>query len=57
MTWGRPNRELIEEIEVTRKNMVLVGLGNGFTHPDTIKLSHRLDDLLNDLSKPDTREQ
>jgi Spo0E like sporulation regulatory protein len=57
MTWGRSHRELIEEIEVTRKNMVLVGLGNGFTHPDTIKLSHQLDDLLNNLSKPDTREQ
>ncbi|MFJ8246433.1 Spo0E family sporulation regulatory protein-aspartic acid phosphatase [Peribacillus asahii] len=51
------NRELIEEIEVTRKNMVLTGIGFGLTHPDTIELSHRLDNLLNDLYKPNNRDQ
>ncbi|MCQ6277279.1 aspartyl-phosphate phosphatase Spo0E family protein [Bacillus sp. V3B] len=50
------HRERIEEIEVTRKDMILVGSVYGLTHPDTIKLSHRLDDLLNDLYKIETRE-
>jgi hypothetical protein len=51
MVYALSNRELIEEIEVTRKNMVLAGLESGLTHPDTIKFSHRLDELLNNLTK------
>lgn len=52
MIWKLSNRELVEEIEAIRKDMVSTGLVYGFTHPDTIKLSHRLDDLLNDLFRP-----
>lgn len=45
------NSELLEEIEQTRKSMVYKGLASGFTHPETIRLSQRLDILLNELHK------
>ncbi|MGO4888407.1 aspartyl-phosphate phosphatase Spo0E family protein [Anaerobacillus sp. MEB173] len=43
-------QKLVEEIETTRQHMMTVGLKNGLTHSDTIKLSTKLDNLLNFLS-------
>lgn len=43
--------ELIEDIESTRKSMIQVGATFGLTHPETIKISQRLDQLLNKLNK------
>ncbi|WP_180994220.1 aspartyl-phosphate phosphatase Spo0E family protein [Bacillus sp. Marseille-P3661] len=43
-------RELIKEIEITRKNMVTNGLELGFTHEHTVTLSTKLDELLNCFS-------
>lgn len=40
-------RELIEHIEQLRKKMVTVGMAEGFTSDETIKLSKRLDYLIN----------
>lgn len=40
---------LLENIESTRKSMILVGAAFGLTHPETIKLSQQLDQLLNEL--------
>ena len=51
MTCGLIQATLLKEIEVTRKSMVSTGMKLGFTHTSTIKLSHHLDDLLNELSK------
>ncbi|QNF30873.1 aspartyl-phosphate phosphatase Spo0E family protein [Metabacillus sp. KUDC1714] len=41
------NRKLVEEFETTRKGMASVGLEHGLTNSDTVKLSTKLDDLLN----------
>lgn len=41
--------ELLKDIESTRKSMIQVGAAFGLTHPETIKLSQRLDQLLNRL--------
>jgi hypothetical protein len=41
---------LQEEIEFTRENMIFVGMEYGLTHPLTIFLSGKLDQLLNHLS-------
>lgn len=53
MTWEFSNGNLVEEIEVTRQNMMLVGMEYGLTHSDTLKLSTKLDQLLNDLYRQD----
>ncbi|CAM5199896.1 hypothetical protein UACE39S_02954 [Ureibacillus acetophenoni] len=41
--------ELLKDIESTRKSMIQVGAAFGLTHPETIKLSQQLDQLLNRL--------
>lgn len=40
---------LLEEIELTRKSLILIGAIYGLTHPKTVKLSQQLDQLLNEL--------
>lgn len=41
------NYELIKQIEKLRKKMISVGMTKGFTSFETIKLSKKLDYLLN----------
>ncbi|MCM2535291.1 aspartyl-phosphate phosphatase Spo0E family protein [Neobacillus pocheonensis] len=41
------NEDLIKKIETVRKKMISVGMSNGFTSPETIKLSQTLDNLFN----------
>ncbi|WP_336881249.1 aspartyl-phosphate phosphatase Spo0E family protein [Priestia koreensis] len=41
--------ELIEKIEVTRANMISLGLEEGFTSENTLQMSQFLDELLNQL--------
>jgi hypothetical protein len=43
----RMNNDLRELIEQLRKKMVTVGMTEGFTSEETIKLSKRLDYLIN----------
>ncbi|MBO1511845.1 aspartyl-phosphate phosphatase Spo0E family protein [Metabacillus bambusae] len=50
------NRKLVEEIEATRQSMISIGLEYGLTHSYTVKLSTKLDDLLNELLKTNNRE-
>ncbi|WP_227521947.1 aspartyl-phosphate phosphatase Spo0E family protein [Bacillus solitudinis] len=44
------NCGLLEEIELTRQNMVSHGMEFGFTHPSTLQLSVKLDKLMNTFS-------
>ncbi|MFJ5762393.1 Spo0E family sporulation regulatory protein-aspartic acid phosphatase [Neobacillus sp. NPDC093182] len=39
--------ELIEQIESLRRTMISVGMSQGFTSTETIRLSKTLDELLN----------
>ncbi len=41
--------ELIEKIEVTRADMISLGLEEGFTSENTLQMSQFLDELLNQL--------
>jgi hypothetical protein len=41
------NEDLMEQIESLRKMMVSVGISKGFTATETVSLSKKLDDLLN----------
>jgi hypothetical protein len=41
------NNELIDHIEKLRKKMVSVGMSSGFTSEETVKLSKKLDNLIN----------
>lgn len=41
---------LVKEIEITRKDMIFAGVEYGLTDLNTVKLSQRLDQLLNHLS-------
>lgn len=41
------NNEILEHIENLRRKMISVGMSNGFTSEETIKLSKRLDNLIN----------
>ncbi len=50
------NADLIEEINDTRQKMVRVGTVYGLTHPLTITISQKLDDLLNDFHKQEGME-
>ncbi|WP_462410703.1 aspartyl-phosphate phosphatase Spo0E family protein [Neobacillus sp. Marseille-QA0830] len=38
--------ELINRIETVRNKMINTGMSKGFTSPETIKLSHLLDELI-----------
>lgn len=42
---------LIIEIEITREIMIVTALKEGFTSKNTIRLSKRIDHLLNELDK------
>jgi len=42
---------LMTEIETARENMVMLGLTEGFTSRNTVRISQTLDYLLNELSK------
>ncbi|HWL23294.1 MAG TPA: aspartyl-phosphate phosphatase Spo0E family protein [Ureibacillus sp.] len=46
-----PPEELQLKIEVLRSDMIATAQLKGLTHPDTIKLSKELDDLLNEHQK------
>lgn len=41
------NDNLLTKIEHLRKTMISVGLSKGFTSAETVKLSERLDKLIN----------
>ncbi|MCQ6281260.1 aspartyl-phosphate phosphatase Spo0E family protein [Bacillus sp. EB600] len=41
------NEDLLKNIEKLRKKMIAAGLSKGFTSEETIKLSKKLDQLLN----------
>lgn len=47
---------LIIEIETTREIMIVTGLKEGFTSKNTIRLSKRIDHLLNELDKINKRD-
>lgn len=38
---------LLKNIETVRKQMIYVGMSSGFTSEETIKLSKKLDNLIN----------
>lgn len=40
------NEDLIKKIEIIRNKMITVGMSEGFTSADTIKLSETLDKLI-----------
>jgi hypothetical protein len=40
------NEDLIKKIEIIRNKMISVGMIEGFTSPDTIKISETLDKLI-----------
>jgi hypothetical protein len=40
------NEDLMKKIELIRNKMILVGMSEGFTSADTIKLSEALDKLI-----------
>jgi hypothetical protein len=42
---------LIYELEKKREEMVESGMSLGFTHPETVKLSQELDELLNKFGR------
>ncbi|MBE5101496.1 Spo0E family sporulation regulatory protein-aspartic acid phosphatase [Priestia aryabhattai] len=42
---------LIIEIEMTREIMIVTALEEGFTSKNTIRISKRIDNLLNELHK------
>lgn len=42
----KQNKELESRIEIIRNMLVEFGLDNGLGHPETIKLSQELDDLI-----------
>lgn len=48
-------RDLLKDIYITRQAMVRAGKLHGLNHPETLKISRQLDDLLNDLYKPENR--
>jgi hypothetical protein len=41
------NETLLKDIEKLRKKMIAVGLSKGFTSEETIKLSKKIDNLIN----------
>lgn len=45
------SKDNLKEIEKLRKKMIEVGMSKGFTHRDTVKLSKKLDKLLNEKMK------
>ncbi|MQR86867.1 Spo0E family sporulation regulatory protein-aspartic acid phosphatase [Bacillus megaterium] len=47
---------LIIEIETTREIMIVTALKEGFTSKNTIRLSKRIDHLLNELDKINKRD-
>ncbi len=47
---------LIIEIEITREIMIVTALKDGFTSKNTIRLSKRIDHLLNELDKINKRD-
>ncbi|MBT2259194.1 Spo0E family sporulation regulatory protein-aspartic acid phosphatase [Priestia megaterium] len=47
---------LIIEIEITREIMIVTALKEGFTSKNTIRLSKRIDHLLNELDKINKRD-
>ncbi|MCP1447688.1 MULTISPECIES: aspartyl-phosphate phosphatase Spo0E family protein [Priestia] len=53
MKWykGVVMQVLMTEIETARENMVMLGLTEGFTSRNTVRISQTLDYLLNELSK------
>lgn len=51
MTVYKQSTKLLEEIEITRKSLIYMGDVYGLTHPETVKLSQRLDQLLNELDE------
>jgi len=48
---GDKQRRLEEQIEVLRKQLNLWATERGYTHEDTIKISQKLDELLNELHR------
>ncbi|PFK63293.1 Spo0E family sporulation regulatory protein-aspartic acid phosphatase, partial [Priestia megaterium] len=46
---------LIIEVEITREIMIVTALKEGFTSKNTIRLSKRIDHLLNELDKINKR--
>lgn len=51
MSAYKKSTKLLEEIEVTRKSLIVIGDIYGLTHPETVKLSQQLDQLLNELDE------
>ncbi|MFE3897086.1 MULTISPECIES: aspartyl-phosphate phosphatase Spo0E family protein [unclassified Priestia] len=53
MKWykGVVMQVLMTEIETARENMVMLGLTEGLTSRNTVRISQTLDYLLNELSK------
>ncbi|MEN6412509.1 MAG: aspartyl-phosphate phosphatase Spo0E family protein [Veillonellales bacterium] len=49
-------KRLLENIETLRKTMVNMGMDKGLSNPDVIKLSQKLDSLLNKYHKLGTRK-
>jgi hypothetical protein len=47
---------LIIEIEISREIMIVTALKEGFTSKNTIRLSKRIDHLLNELDKINKRD-
>ncbi|WP_084783115.1 aspartyl-phosphate phosphatase Spo0E family protein [Bacillus dakarensis] len=43
------NNEIDKRINIIRRKMINSGLKNGFSHPDTVKLSQELDRIINEL--------
>ncbi|MDQ0975892.1 hypothetical protein QFZ31_005770 [Neobacillus niacini] len=41
------NADLMKKIEIIRNKMISVGMAEGFTSPNTIRLSETLDKLIN----------
>lgn len=41
------NNNLVDYIELVREQMILAGMTSGFTSEETVKLSKKLDKLLN----------
>jgi stage 0 sporulation regulatory protein len=46
-----PLRKLQQEIANKRNEMVQLGMSKGLSHPETVKVSQELDELLNKLAK------
>ncbi len=50
-------KKLQVAVEAKRKEMVTIGMSKGLSHPDTVRVSQELDELLNRLMEAEKGNQ